>query len=157
MTILEGNRKLCLNGCFTVKPVSDFTPHNRSPDGLSSLCKDCDRARLQRARHGLTSDEKAQIAMAQGGCPLCHRINPGGKGWVVDHDRSCCEGDRSCDACRRGVICQWCNSAMGYARDSPQVLRRMADYLESGQRLSELITHLTQSADSLLDPTNKRT
>jgi hypothetical protein len=31
----------------------------------------------------------------------------------------------------RGVICTRCNSAIGYAGDSPRLLRRIADYLEA--------------------------
>ena len=127
--------KLCLNGCFQVLPVSDFGRHPRSPDGLASRCKGCERARLQLRKHGLTGLEKAQIADAQGGCGICGRPEPGRKGWVVDHDRTCCATDASCSKCRRGILCQWCNSALGYAADNPLILRRMADYIESGVRL----------------------
>ena len=30
----------------------------------------------------------------------------------------------------RGWICTRCNTALGYAKDSPELLRRLADYLE---------------------------
>jgi hypothetical protein len=76
------------------------------------------------------------MANEQGGCAICHRPEPGKKGWVVDHDHSCCPGDRSCPLCRRGILCQWCNNALGYALDNPATLRAMADYLESQVRLA---------------------
>lgn len=51
---------------------------------------------VQIRRHGLTADDKARIAGEQDGCALCGRTEPGRKGWVVDHDRACCNRDRSC-------------------------------------------------------------
>lgn len=86
-------------------------------------------------KHGITSLEKGLIADAQDGCAICGCPNPGRKGWGVDHDRKCCTGDQSCPSCRRGILCGWCNSALGYAVDDPVRLRRMADYLELGTRL----------------------
>jgi hypothetical protein len=79
----------------------------------------------------MTREEKTEQARRQGGCLICHRRAPGEKGWVMDHDRSCCPGDTSCERCRRGVLCQWCNNALGYAMDSPVLLRAMADYLDA--------------------------
>lgn len=127
--------KLCLNGCFTVKPISEFTKHSRMKDGLSPRCKSCEVERIQLSKHGLTAAQKALIATEQGGCAICHRPDPGRKGWVVDHDHSCCPGERSCPKCRRGVLCIWCNNALGYGQDSPKILRAAADYLESKVRL----------------------
>jgi hypothetical protein len=132
---MSEGRKLCLNGCFQVKPVSEFGRHPRSPDGLQARCKPCESTRLMLRRHGLSFADKVNIAAAQGGCAICHRSEPGAKGWVVDHDHSCCPGEKSCPKCRRGVLCQWCNNALGYAQDSPEILRAAADYLESGVRL----------------------
>lgn len=111
-------------------------------------------------RHGLTAVDKADIAHAQNGCALCGCTQPGRKGWVIDHDRGCCSGDQSCLECRRGVLCQWCNNALGYAKDNPTVLRRMADYLQLGTRihpshvwnrgrLTDQLTH--QSTDQSTD------
>lgn len=127
--------KLCLNGCFTVKPVSEFGRHPRMPDGLASRCKACEVERLQIRKHGITAAQKAAIAAEQGGCAVCHRREPGRKGWVVDHDHSCCPGERSCPKCRRGILCQWCNAVLGYGHDSPEILRAAASYIESGVRL----------------------
>lgn len=128
--------KLCLNGCFTFLPLDQFGRHPRSPDGLASRCKSCERDRLQIRKHGITARQKAEIADAQGGCAVCHRPEPGRKGWVVDHDHSCCPHETSCVNCRRGVVCQWCNAMLGYAFDNPAILRAGADFIESGVRLS---------------------
>jgi hypothetical protein len=143
----EGVMKTCIR-CEMTLPFAAFTPHVRGRDGLQAACKACEVERLQLRKHDLTSLEKTQIADAQNGCATCGRLEPGAKGWVVDHDRSCCPADKSCPDCRRGVLCQWCNSALGYAGDDPQRLRRMADYIEAGTRLSPLNRQLSQSSDS---------
>jgi len=136
VTIVDG-RKLCLNGCFQVKPTSEFGRHPRSPDGLASQCRACETERVQRHRHGMSAAEKDALATEQGGCAVCQRTEPGAKGWVVDHDHSCCLGERSCGRCRRGILCPWCNTALGYAMDNPAILRALADYLESGKRIDQ--------------------
>ena len=52
----------------------------------------------------------------------------------IDHDHSCCPPLRSCGTCRRGIACSDCNSAIGFAHDDPDRLRRIADALESAQQ-----------------------
>ena len=104
-------------------PSADLWPERR-------VCHPCSRHLSQRKRHGLSKAERSEIADVQGGCLICARPEPGAKGWVVDHDRSCCSGDTSCPKCRRGVVCQWCNSVLGYAFDQQRILRSAADYLD---------------------------
>lgn len=133
--LMNAPQKQCVR-CEFVLDLENFTPHARGRDGLQAACKACESERSSIYKHNLTSLEKDQIAEAQGGCAICGRTDPGRKGWVVDHDRTCCATEKSCDACRRGILCQWCNCALGYARDNPIALRRMAAYLESDTRLA---------------------
>lgn len=125
---LDGT-KWCL-ACRRDLPMVEFGPSVNSKDGRAGTCRSCENKRRTTAKHGLTREQKAEIARQQGGCLICRRTAPSGKGWVMDHDRSCCSGDKSCAKCRRGILCHWCNSALGYAMDSPELLRRLADYLE---------------------------
>lgn len=106
-----------------------------SRGGYELRCRACiaDSRRIQ--KHGMTLGEKEYLAEQQGGCGICGRSKPGQKGWTVDHDRSCCPGDKSCEECRRGILCQWCNNVLGYAFDSPEVLRRAAEYVGLATRL----------------------
>lgn len=121
--------------CGELLPASAFRPRLRGPGNKTSRCSRCEARPELRRRHGLFAAEKTAIAIAQDGCAICGRPDPGGHGWTIDHDRNCCPGDQSCADCRRGVLCTWCNTALGYAADDPEVLRRMADYLETGTRL----------------------
>lgn len=159
MTGPSAGLRVC-SSCRMALPWEAFSPRARGRDGLEAACKACESERLQLRRHGLTSLDKELIAAAQNGCALCGRLEPGKKGWVVDHDRACCSGDLSCSDCRRAVVCQWCNNALGYALDDPAVLRRMADYLELGTRLGpvERLSHLpispTESVERVLRTEN---
>lgn len=155
--------KVCVR-CGITKPRLEYSPSTNTMDGRQGACRECERLRSQLARHRLTAADKAMIAARQGGCAICRRRYPGARGWVVDHDRSCCPGDRSCEQCVRGVLCGWCNRALGYAGDSPEVLRRMADYLDwyaaaYAGRMSNGNARapvLTQSTDGRDGPTEMR-
>lgn len=131
--------------CGLLLPTDAFPPP-RSPRRTTMTCRACVAEAAQIRRHGLTSLEKTHIAAAQNGCATCGRLDPGAKGWVVDHDHACCSGDPSCADCRRGVLCQWCNNALGYANDDPVALRRMADYLELGTRVHPDVFPKTRTA-----------
>lgn len=47
----------------------------------------------------------------------------------IDHDHSCCPSAYSCGSCIRGMLCNWCNSALGHSGDSVQKLYKLIDYL----------------------------
>lgn len=62
------------------------------------------------------------------GCHICGETKDY---WLhVDHDHACCESDRSCGQCIRGLLCHNCNSMLGHSKDAPTTLRKAADYLE---------------------------
>ena len=86
-------------------------------------------------QHGMTEDDYAQMLATQGGrCAGCGRTPPvAGKDLHIDHDHGCCpQGGRSCERCRRGLLCAECNMALGLLRDNPETLQRLADYVRKG-------------------------
>lgn len=82
-------------------------------------------------RHGLRPEDWAAMWQVQDGrCYLCDSdLDP--KHTHVDHNHACCDRRKSCPTCRRGLACSDCNAAIGYAREDPDRLRRMADALEA--------------------------
>jgi len=84
-------------------------------------------------RHGLQPEDWSALWDAQGGC--CYLC--GGKLVArktdVEHDHSCCPQGSSCQTCRRGLACRFCNSLIAYANEDPDRLRRIADALEAAQ------------------------
>lgn len=74
------------------------------------------------SRYGLSPSGHESLLKAQGGrCALC--VASVGFNSPVDH---CHLTHRV-----RGVLCRTCNLTLGHAKDSPDLLRRAADYLES--------------------------
>jgi hypothetical protein len=69
-------------------------------------------------------------------CAICHqsetaKINGVVKELSIDHDHSCCPGKTSCGRCIRGLLCQKCNSAIGYLNDDIELLNNAIEYLLS--------------------------
>ncbi len=83
--------------------------------------------RLQRLRQmGLSKSElkKAEQALLnhRGKCQICGRKTPGGMGgWLGDH----CHRTKKF----RGVLCNRCNTLLGFAQDSIKVLSASIRYL----------------------------
>lgn len=79
-------------------------------------------------RHGLTDESFAALLDKYEG--LCHSCREE-FATVVDHDHSCCpQTNTSCGLCVRGLLCNGCNSALGFIKDSPGRARLLASYLE---------------------------
>ena len=88
-----------------------------------------------KSSYGLTLDEYGEILSAQNGvCAICHESCSTGYRLAVDHDHSCCPGKKSCGKCIRGLLCANCNHVLGLVKDSPELLRIAADYLDLHKR-----------------------
>ena len=77
-------------------------------------------------RYGVFPSDIELLWDAQcGRCAGCRDIlETGHQGFCVDHDHV--------TGRVRGLLCTPCNKGMGILRDDPQLLRRLADYLEGG-------------------------
>jgi hypothetical protein len=127
--------------CLTWKPASDEHFYiNRRTLMPRLQCKACCRRRYEadkgrwylgrlRLMYGLTKAQYEAMVSSQGGaCAIC-RVQE--KRLVVDHDHSCCPGEKTCGKCLRGLLCHACNQGIGKLHDSPKILRSAAEYVES--------------------------
>lgn len=98
------------------------------------VCRTCRRENQRpsrerrdlRHRYGISTGEYAAMLARQG-----HRCaNPGCRVEFSDQVRSCVDHDHSTKKVR-GLLCHRCNTALGYARESLDVLIGLADYLEA--------------------------
>lgn len=107
--------------------------------------RDPNATRRYRVKHyyGLDWDQYQEMIRVQGGrCAICRR-KP--KQFCVDHDHSCCPGEKSCGKCVRGLLCRPCNRMLlGYIcqettkgkAHAQEVLGRAVLYLDDGHVVS---------------------
>lgn len=125
--------------CHTVKSVRAFSRDSSNKDGLSNKCGECVRTsrtenklRDSLKRHNLTVPQYKNMLMAQEySCAICE--TPQEDEWralSVDHDHTCCPGQKSCGKCVRGLLCSKCNLGIGYFDDNAVKLSKAAKYLQ---------------------------
>ena len=105
-------------------------PEHQEANRLQVQTQASKRGRFR--NYGITEDEYLALLKRQGGrCAICRADKPNiaTKSWYIDHDHSCCQGPRSCGRCIRGLLCQACNTGIGYFRDQPDLLKAAMDYL----------------------------
>lgn len=115
---------------------------NLDPKRYNSYSKKYREANIEKyaewrykTRHGITKTEMFTLLKEQGdACLICKTKDPGIKGWVIDHDHSCCGDINSCNKCRRGILCSSCNTMLGFAKDNIGVLAKAVEYLEEYER-----------------------
>lgn len=80
--------------------------------------------RHRRTKYGLTPEQwDAHLARQGGRCAICGTDEPDGRGWAADHCHK--------TGAVRGVLCQHCNSGLGFFRDSPTHLAAAIEYLRA--------------------------
>lgn len=127
--------------CKQSRPSAEYALASDKRDGLGDICRDCHAAQRREAyesrpaearremnlrRFGLNATDYDAMLAAQGGvCAICASAQPRGR-WnthfAVDHDHK--------SGRVRGLLCGTCNTALGMAKDNPELLRAAADYLE---------------------------
>ncbi len=170
----EADPKTCIK-CGEVKPLSEFTFHNRNKGQHRNFCHNCEkelwrkyhkspqgkeksrewiesnqekiaeyrrlyreddvkrerskayhRARLLK-EFGMTVDDYMALYEKQNGqCAICGSESASNgirKNFCVDHDHETGKV--------RGLLCHNCNVSVGLMKDTPSLLRKAAEYLES--------------------------
>lgn len=140
----KGDLLIC-SACGEYKPVDSFSMGNKnklpSRRGRYSYCRQCTNEKVRKHRkanpaanrviqrranikrlYGITADEyDSLLASQEGRCGICGthesetRIH-------LDH----CHATGKI----RAFLCYGCNTALGMMKDSPELLRKAADYLE---------------------------
>jgi hypothetical protein len=88
--------------------------------------------------YNITLEQYNQMLENQNGvCYICQKPEEK-RAWqsgkimrlAVDHDHSCCPGDRSCGKCVRGLLCHMCNTMIGLLEENG-LLARVNAYLKA--------------------------
>lgn len=84
-------------------------------------------------RFGISVERYEAMVKNQGGkCAGCGNPPKPNKVLYIDHDHACCSGEKSCGECIRQLLCQQCNTALGWINDDKKILESMIQYLEQG-------------------------
>ena len=85
------------------------------------------KARL--SNYHLSPEQYAQKLAAQNFvCAVCGGTN-GKCQLAVDHDHKCCPGNTSCGKCVRSLLCNRCNTVLGFVQDDRDLLLALVRYL----------------------------
>ena len=78
----------------------------------------------------ITPEDYEKMLISQNGvCAICQQPCKSKKPLGVDHDHSCCPGNKSCGECIRGLLCANCNGAIGMLQEDPVIINRALEYL----------------------------
>ena len=77
-----------------------------------------------RFNYGITRNEWNELFRKQNKCcKICKRKRPIGRGWATDH-----KGKKI-----RGILCNYCNTALGSFQESIKILKIAIKYLRENQ------------------------
>jgi Autographiviridae endonuclease VII len=93
--------------------------------------KRADRDAHLRRKYGIGIDDYDALLLRQsGGCAICHVLPDPSTNLHVDHDHA--------TGAVRGLLCVSCNNALGAFRESFEIFRSAADYLDRDDELVAL-------------------
>lgn len=96
-------------------------------DSFCPRCTDASPLSLDRLRAHNVSFDQTVAWLNQGNdlaCDFCGHLldrRTVHRKPCIDHDHSCCEGQRSCGSCIRGILCVRCNTGIGVIETLSQV------------------------------------
>ncbi len=130
----EGDLLKTCTECGVEKLLTAFHKKTHSQDGRYNECKECRRPKVRAITlmktFGMTIEEYDIILAQQNGrCMICktkRAFSNGGK-FCVDHNWQCCGGGHGCEECIRGLLCQNCNTRLGWLET---FWENIMDYLE---------------------------
>ena len=128
----RGTRRSDCRSCASVqhkKWAAKHKEHLRSYDRKRYRDDPNKWERHIRAKYGIAPADFEEMLVSQGGvCAICESSSPGKghKRFNIDHDHKTGEV--------RGLLCWPCNTGIGKLKDSPERLRKAADYIESSRR-----------------------
>lgn len=102
--------------CNKILPESMFAPKTRH-------CKICRRDYDWQYKYGISPEQYFELYQQQEGkCKICGEELNEDEYLCIDHDKETGE--------IRGLLCKKCNLGLGHFKDSPDNLRKAAEYLE---------------------------
>ena len=134
--------------CRETKSSDEYYNYKNSKDVKQYRCKDCDalsrkgwadrnpersrlsnRSRQLKHKYGISVDEYNILFKAQGeSCAICRTKENKVTGFSTDFLNFAVDHNRHTGKIR-GLLCNQCNRALGMLEDTPEMLKRVLNYL----------------------------
>jgi hypothetical protein len=139
LTSIRVNKKKCsLDDCANPHYAKGLcrvhysrNARNGHPNGVIKVVDNSDRRERHLRYKYLMTLEQFDLRSANG-CEICG--DKPERSLQVDHDHHCCNGEKTCGKCVRGIICNKCNQAVdkmedGIMRPDYPLYKEVAEYL----------------------------
>ena len=121
--------RVCKQRQRALIPAEVKASYQAKRKALRAVTPGMSRAENLRSRHGITEAQFSDMLFAQGGgCAICKRTDSGSSRWKTLHVDHCHQ-----TGVIRGLLCHGCNVSIGHFKDSPELLRRAAMYVEAAR------------------------
>lgn len=116
----------CCRRCFEVKPIAMYYKDRTRSNGYDRVCKSCSN-KLREARrlgnkNGIERHLYDTSVVAQNNkCAICKDPPKEGTSLFIDHDHK--------TGRFRGLLCNRCNSGLGFWRDNVALMLRAIEYV----------------------------
>lgn len=112
-----------------INPETGLGVNNKN--GYRHGTKEWFRDRELRAKYKITLAKWLSMLIQQNNCcKICGTTEPRGKNWHTDHNHVTGKV--------RGILCGWCNTALGKFQENPLILKEAIKYLETeGSKLDQ--------------------
>lgn len=104
--------------------------------GFKSKCAKCINVRRFKKFHVSQETYEKMLRDQNYSCAICRK--PFIKETYIDHDHSCCSGDKSCGKCIRGLLCIFCNSGLGFFKDNLESLDTASQYIRNSKIMLDI-------------------
>jgi len=106
-----------------------FLPQSAFHIGKRGSCKQCCREQnFERSHHLPYEWYTTTLQKQNGGCAICHTPPEEGRVLCLDHDHRCCAGEGSCGKCARGLLCNHCNTLVGWLECNRELVEAALQY-----------------------------
>lgn len=138
----ENYRACCKNCCIHLKIITPET-RERTNNRLRAFRKNNPKEawrKYLRNKSSITPEEYDALLLKQNGrCKICDK-KPSKVKLAVDHDHDCCNGQRSCGRCVRGLLCRRCNMGIGIFYDDSNLIESAVAYVKEWEDKQTMIS-----------------
>lgn len=133
-TLLKDGKKQC-TVCGEFKNETEFHAHQKQIDKLYPACKTCACNRRRARKYKMTDEEFINFTTGDKNCEICN--NPISNNRRLNSIESLCVDHCHKTGKIRGVLCSNCNSAIGFLKENPEIIKAALKYIEKHKETND--------------------